>query len=142
MFKNIKDQLLAQEDEDFLEKLGDGINILNKDIDPVFLYFESVRNNDLEMIKLLLYSNSVDVNYRFRFNKEKRVSSDMIPLKEAINSYSFDVAEFLIKAGHSTEDFSVVLYSSDADNLYYESYHRAIEFCENHNIDYYCSRIL
>ena len=142
MFKNLKDQLLSQEDEEFLEKLGSGVNILNKGIDPVFLYFESVRNDDLEVVKLLIYSNSIDINYRFRFSEEKRTDSDMIALKEAINSYSFNVAEFLIKAGHDTKGFSIILHSSDLDNLYYESYHKAIDFCEKYNIDYYCSKVL
>ena len=140
MFKNIKDNLIIK-DVELLSKLGFDIDedmpyVFSSSIDPKLFYFDSIRNNDLESVKLLIYSNAIDVNYRFRMNKVSRSKGDLIALKEAITSYSFDVAEFLVEAGHNTDEFTIYLHSTDRDNLYYESFKQAKQFCEDHNIQY------
>ena len=105
-------------------------------IDPAILYFESIRNNDPIMVTILLYTNSVDVNFRVRMNKVRRTEADIIALREAITAYNFDMAELLIKYGHNTDEFTITFPKENRNNLYYESQKKAIKFCEDHNIKY------
>lgn len=142
MFKHYLENIHT-ENEDFLNKIGydeetDYIprSIFSDNINSKLFYFESIRNNDLESVKLLLYSGSVDINCRVRFNTIRRTTADMIALKEAINAYSLEVAQFLIDMGHDTKGFTITFSKENDNNLFYESQKKAKQFCIDNCIDF------